>query len=52
VHACLLPRLSLIWIVLLPSGRYRKPITSITAVLLPFVTVTLPRTTTAQLQAP
>jgi hypothetical protein len=41
-HAHLLPRLS--WTVLLPSDTNRKPITSITAVLLPFVTylLTLP----------
>jgi hypothetical protein len=36
--ACLLPRMLWIWTVLLPSGTHRKPITSITAVLLPFVT--------------
>jgi hypothetical protein len=34
----LLPRLSWSWAMLLPSDTYRKPITSITAVLLPFVT--------------
>jgi hypothetical protein len=31
-HACQLPRLSWSWIVLLPSDKYRKLITSITAV--------------------
>jgi hypothetical protein len=36
--ACLLPRMLWIWTVLLPSDTHRKPITSITAVLLPFVT--------------
>jgi hypothetical protein len=35
------PRLSWSWTVLLPSDTYRKPITSITAVLLPFVTYLL-----------
>jgi hypothetical protein len=46
VHARLLPRLSRSWAVLLPSDVHREPITSITAVLLPFVTylLTLPRT--------
>jgi hypothetical protein len=45
-HARLLPRLSWSWTVLLPSDTHRKPITSITAVLLPFVTylLILPRT--------
>ena len=45
VHACLLPRLSWSWTVLLPSDTYRKPITSITAVILQFKTylLTLPR---------
>jgi hypothetical protein len=44
-HAPLLPRLSWSWTVLLPSDTHRKPITTITAVLLPFVTylLTLPR---------
>jgi hypothetical protein len=44
-HARLLPRLSWSWTVLLPSDTHRKPITSITAVLLPFVTylLALPR---------
>jgi hypothetical protein len=44
MHAHLLPRLSRSWTVLLPSDTYRKPITSITTVLLPFVTylLTLP----------
>jgi hypothetical protein len=44
-HARLLPRLSWSWTVLLPSDTHRKHITSITAVLLPFVTylLTLPR---------
>jgi hypothetical protein len=37
VHARLLPRMSWSWTVLLPSNTHRKPITSITAVLLPFV---------------
>jgi hypothetical protein len=37
-HARLLPRLSWSWNVLLPNDTYRKPVTSITAVLLPFVT--------------
>jgi hypothetical protein len=43
-HALLLPRLSWSWNVLLPSDTYRKRITPITAVLLPFVTylLTLP----------
>jgi hypothetical protein len=43
-HVRLLPRLSWSWTVLLPSDTLRKPITSITAVLLPFVTylLTLP----------
>jgi hypothetical protein len=40
-HARLLPRLSWSWTVLLPSDTYRKLITSITAVLLPFVTYLL-----------
>jgi hypothetical protein len=40
-HACLLPRLSWSWTVLLPSDTHRKYITSITAVLLPFVTYLL-----------
>jgi hypothetical protein len=46
-HTRLLPRLSCSWTVLLPSDTHRKPITSITAVLLPLVTylLTLPRTT-------
>jgi hypothetical protein len=45
-HAHLLPRLSWSWTVLLPSDKHRKPITSITAALLPFVTylLTVPRT--------
>jgi hypothetical protein len=45
-HARLLPRLSWSWTVLLPSDTHRKTITSITAVLLPFLTylLTLPRT--------
>jgi hypothetical protein len=38
VHARPLPRLSWRWTVLLPSETHRKPITFITAVLLPFVT--------------
>jgi hypothetical protein len=44
-HARLLLRPSWSWTVLLPSETHRKPITSITAVLLPFVTylLTLPR---------
>jgi hypothetical protein len=44
-HARLLPRLSWSWNVLLPNYTYWKPITFITAVLLPFVTylLTLPR---------
>jgi hypothetical protein len=44
-HVYHLPRLSWSWTVLLPSETHRKPITSITAVLLPFVTnlLTLPR---------
>jgi hypothetical protein len=43
-HAHLLPRLSWSWTVLLFSDTHRKPITSIAAVLLPFVTylLTLP----------
>jgi hypothetical protein len=40
-HARLLPRRSWNWTVLLPSGTHRKPITSITAVLLPSVTCLL-----------
>jgi hypothetical protein len=36
-HARRLPRLSRSWTVLLPSDTHRKPMTSITAVLLPFV---------------
>jgi hypothetical protein len=45
VHARLLPRLSWSWTVLLPSDTHRKPIKSITTVLLPFVTyfLILPR---------
>jgi hypothetical protein len=45
VHVHLLPRLSWSWTVLLPSDTHRKPMTSITAVLLPAVTylLTLPR---------
>jgi hypothetical protein len=44
-HARLLPILSSSWTVLLPSDTREKPITSITAVLLPFVTylLTFPR---------
>jgi hypothetical protein len=38
VHARLLPRLSRSCTLLLPNDIHRKPITSITAVLLPFVT--------------
>jgi hypothetical protein len=41
VHGRLLRRLSWSWTVLLPSGTYTKPITSITAILLPFVTYLL-----------
>jgi hypothetical protein len=37
-HAHLLPRLLWSWTVRLPSDTHRKPIMSITAVLLPFVT--------------
>jgi hypothetical protein len=46
-YARLLPRLSWSCNVLLSSGTHRKPITLITAVLLPFLTylLTLPRTT-------
>jgi hypothetical protein len=36
-HTRLLPRLSWSWTVLLPSDTHRKPITSITSVLLPIV---------------
>jgi hypothetical protein len=45
-HAHLLPILSWSWTVLLPSDTHRIPITSITAVLLSFVTylLTLPHT--------
>jgi hypothetical protein len=45
-HARLLPRLSWSWTVVLPGDTQRKPITSTTAVLLPFVTylLALPRT--------
>jgi hypothetical protein len=45
-HARLFTRLSWSWTVLLPCDAYRRPITSITAVLLSFVTylLTLPRT--------
>jgi hypothetical protein len=43
-HACLLPRLLWSWTMLLSSDTHRKPITSVTVVLLPFVTyiLTLP----------
>jgi hypothetical protein len=44
-HAHLLPRLLWSWTVLLPSDTYREPITSITAILLPFVTYLLTQTT-------
>jgi hypothetical protein len=49
VHSRLVPRLSWSWTVLLPSDTHIKPITTITAVLLPFLTylLTLPRTCTA-----
>jgi hypothetical protein len=40
-HECLLPRLSWSWIALLHSHIHRKPITSITAALLPSVTYLL-----------
>jgi hypothetical protein len=40
-HARLLPRMLWNWTVLLPSDTYRKHITSITAVSLPFVTYLL-----------
>jgi hypothetical protein len=45
-HERLLPRLSWSWIMLLPSDTHWKHVTSITAVLLPFVThlLTLPHT--------
>jgi hypothetical protein len=45
-HACLLPRLPWNWTVLPHSDTHRKPITAITAVLLPFVAylLILPRT--------
>jgi hypothetical protein len=44
-HARLLPRMSWSWTVLLPSDTHRKPIMSVTAVLLPCVTylLALPR---------
>jgi hypothetical protein len=44
-HVYLWTRLSWNWTVLLPSDTYRKPVTSITAILLPSVTYfsTLPR---------
>jgi hypothetical protein len=44
-HARLLPGLSRSWTVLVPNDSHSKPITSITAVFLPFVTylLTLPR---------
>jgi hypothetical protein len=44
VQACLLPRFSLSWTVLLSSDTRRKPITSITSVLFQFVAylLTLP----------
>jgi hypothetical protein len=44
VYELLVPRLSRSWAVLLPSDTHAKPITSITADLLPFVTylLTLP----------
>jgi hypothetical protein len=44
-HAHLIPRLSRSWSLLLPSDTQRKLITSITAVLLPFVArlLSLPR---------
>jgi hypothetical protein len=41
VHAHLLPKLSRSWNMLLPSDTYRKPLTSITAVLHQFVTYLL-----------
>jgi hypothetical protein len=40
-HALLLPRQSWSWTMLLPGDTYRKPITSIRVVLLPFVTYLL-----------
>jgi hypothetical protein len=40
-HACLLPELSCSCIMLLPCDTHRRPITSITVVLLPFVTYLL-----------
>jgi hypothetical protein len=40
-YARLLPRLSWSWTLLLPSDRHRKSITSITAVLFPFVSYLL-----------
>jgi hypothetical protein len=44
-HVCLLPGLSWSRAVLLPSDTHRTPVTTITAVVLPFVTylLTLPR---------
>jgi hypothetical protein len=51
VHTCLLPRFSWSWTVLLPpSDTHRKPILSITTVLLPFVTylLTIPHITPQQ----
>jgi hypothetical protein len=43
-HGRLLPRLSWSWTVLLPIGTHRRPITSITTILLPFMNylLTLP----------
>jgi hypothetical protein len=40
-YAHMLPRLSWSWTVLLPSDAYRKPITTTTATLLPFLTYLL-----------
>jgi hypothetical protein len=41
VYACLIPRLTWTWTVLLPSDTHRKPVTSTMAILLPFVTYLL-----------
>jgi hypothetical protein len=54
MHARLLPRPSWNWTVLLHSDTHSKPITSIAAALLPFVTylLTVPRTLHVCVEAP
>jgi hypothetical protein len=49
-HARLLPRLSRSWTVLLPFDTHR-PVTSITAVLLPFVSCLLTRSCSARVES-